>query len=271
MESTSEGAITPFNTHSRPRGGPFFSCTRSLPILNREHQGSDKESNKYSKKRRLGGGCPDIKGELGKLIFLCLRAPRASLGILRASQLQMNRRICAKVQPCYLTRIFLDASVCGGAFKLQLRPLRRQEKANVADVLIHPQRNHHNIMQEAPKNLRKKRKMCGCGDEAGIPLQTFHINGHPWLAAHGSLLRASLNPRAGLIRTRLSSPQRRRRCVRTQTGAAARVKSFRLRAAGGLSPPARSLAQWEGLIGSFSFFKFFFPPPPLQTNIKGDP
>lgn len=54
------------------------------PMLNREHQGSDKESNKYSKKQRLKVGCPNIKGELGKLIFLCFRAPQASLWIICA-------------------------------------------------------------------------------------------------------------------------------------------------------------------------------------------
>lgn len=122
MESTSEGDITPFNTHTRPQWGLLLqhSPPSHTPMLNREHQGSDKESNKYSKKQRLKVGCPNIKGELGKLIFLCFRAPQASLWILRAFQLEMNRGISAKVQRCYLTKIFLDCSICGDTFKLQL-------------------------------------------------------------------------------------------------------------------------------------------------------
>lgn len=175
MESTSEGDITPFNTHTPLQWGLFLQHSpprTTSPMLNREHQGSDKESNKYSKKQSLKVGCPNIKGELGKLIFLCFRAPQASLWILRAFQLQMNRGISAKVQRRrYLTKIFLDRSICGDTFKLQLWLLQWQVRSELqtppSKVAIQLQRNH-NIMQEAQREHaepKKKKK----GDEAGIP------------------------------------------------------------------------------------------------------
>lgn len=127
----------------------------------------------------LQWGCPNIKGELEKLIFLYFRCvlPEACLWILLPFQLKDESGDFAKVQRYYLTKIFLDYCYLWRGPSGQIMAMKQFKSGSQATprecAALKKNKSQNTICNTCagPSVAESHKKLSNKGKGGGIPLK----------------------------------------------------------------------------------------------------